>query len=143
MSLGFALESRSEAETLAAGRSLAALLAPGDLVTLSGDLGAGKTVFVRGLADGLGASALEVSSPTFSLVHEYGEGPLLVHADLYRLREEPEHRLRDLGLFEACAAGAVVVIEWPREPFSSAATWLVTLGLEGEGRRRIELRTRS
>lgn len=143
MSPGFTLESRSEAETLAAGRGLAALLAPGDLVTLSGDLGAGKTVFVRGLAEGLGAPALEVSSPTFSLVHEYGEGPVLVHADLYRLGEEPESRLRDLGLFEACAGGAVVVIEWPREPYSSAATWHVTLGLEAAGRRRIELRTRS
>ena len=73
----------SEAETVAAGRELAAALQPGAVVLLSGDLGAGKTAFVRGLAAGLGIDPDEVSSPTFTLVQEYRGGRLtLYHVDL-------------------------------------------------------------
>jgi tRNA threonylcarbamoyladenosine biosynthesis protein TsaE len=76
----------SEEETQAIARELSATLRAGDVVLLSGDLGAGKTTFVRGLADGLGIDPREVSSPTFTLVHEYrGNGLTLYHADLYRL----------------------------------------------------------
>lgn len=115
----------SPEETRRAGRELAALLAPGDLVLLSGPLGAGKTELVRGIAEGLGADPSEVASPTFALVHEYGPAgapPLLVHADLYRLPEESRaaSAAGDLGLVEARARGSVVVVEWPeglaREP---------------------------
>ena len=75
--------SRSEADTEALARALAASLGAGDTVLVQGDLGAGKTVFVRGLADGLGIDGGDVSSPTFTLVHEYRGGRLpLVHLDL-------------------------------------------------------------
>ena len=76
---------RSEAETSAAGEEFAARFAPGDVVLLHGDLGAGKTAFVRGLARGLGASADDVSSPTFTLIQEYRGRLTLYHVDLYRL----------------------------------------------------------
>jgi tRNA threonylcarbamoyladenosine biosynthesis protein TsaE len=109
---------RSEAETSAAGRGLAAGLGPGSVVLLIGDLGAGKTAFVRGLAEGLGVDPAEVSSPTFTLMQEYRGGRVpLIHVDLYRLADERE--IDDLGL-EEIGADAVMAIEWaerlPRTP---------------------------
>ena len=100
----------SEAETAAAGRELAAALRPGAVVLLSGDLGAGKTAFVRGLAAGLGIDSDEVSSPTFTLIQEYRGGRLtLYHVDLYRLQAG---EVDDLGLDELTEQG-VTAIEWP------------------------------
>lgn len=97
-------------ETRALARTLAATLAPGAVLLLHGDLGAGKTVFVKGLAEGLGLDPGEVTSPTFTLVHEYRGGRLpLVHLDLYRL----EHiELDEVGLDPDLAARGVVVVEW-------------------------------
>ena len=104
------LISRSEQETAAVGRELAPTLSAGDVVLLSGDLGTGKTVFVKGLADGLGISRDEVSSPTFTLVQEYRRGRLpLFHVDLYRLSDPRE--IEDLGLDDIAADG-VLAIEW-------------------------------
>lgn len=101
---------RSEEETAAAGRALATRLHAGDVVLLFGDLGAGKTAFVKGLADGLGVARGEVSSPTFTLVQEYRGGRLpLIHVDLYRLNDPRE--IDDLGLEEIAASG-VLAIEW-------------------------------
>ena len=101
--------SASEQETVEAGRALAATLRAGDVVLLYGDLGAGKTAFVRGLALGLGAAPADVSSPTFTLVQEYPNGRLpLYHADLYRLTPA---EAEDLGLDELMDAG-IVAIEW-------------------------------
>ena len=100
----------TEEETGAVGRELAATLSAGDVVLLYGDLGAGKTAFVRGLAEGLGIASDEVSSPTFTLVQEYRAGRLpLVHVDLYRLDDPRE--VDDLGLDEIAASG-VLAIEW-------------------------------
>jgi tRNA threonylcarbamoyladenosine biosynthesis protein TsaE len=104
------LMTSSEEETSAAGERLAALLQPGDVVLLYGDLGAGKTAFVRGMARGLGASADEVSSPTFTIVQEYaGPRAMLYHVDLYRL--EPVE-VDDLGLDELVSGDGIVAIEW-------------------------------
>ena|SRR5437868_15533178 len=101
---------QSEAETEAVGRDLAQRLHAGAIVLLSGELGAGKTAFVRGLAAGLDAEPAEVSSPTFTLVQEYRGGRVpLYHADLYRLRPT---EVDDLGLAELSEAG-VLAIEWP------------------------------
>jgi tRNA threonylcarbamoyladenosine biosynthesis protein TsaE len=101
--------SHSESETAAAGRDLAGRLRAGDLVLLYGDLGAGKTAFVRGLAEGLGVDPEEVSSPTFTIVQEYRGGRLpLLHVDLYRL--EPRE-VGDLGL-DDLGEDAVVAVEW-------------------------------
>jgi tRNA threonylcarbamoyladenosine biosynthesis protein TsaE len=102
---------RSEDETVGIARELAGTLKAGDVVLLSGNLGAGKTVFVRGLAEGLGIDPSQVSSPTFTLLHEYRGGRLtLYHADLYRLDHTATE---DLGLEEAGAADGVLAIEWP------------------------------
>ncbi|MGE3277211.1 MAG: tRNA (adenosine(37)-N6)-threonylcarbamoyltransferase complex ATPase subunit type 1 TsaE [Vicinamibacterales bacterium] len=100
----------SEEDTRAYAARLATGLAPGTLLLLSGDLGAGKTAFVRGLAEGLGADAGDVTSPTFTLVHEYRGGRLpLVHVDLYRLDRA---ELDDIGLDPDLADAGIVAIEW-------------------------------
>jgi tRNA threonylcarbamoyladenosine biosynthesis protein TsaE len=101
----------SEEETAAVARVLASTLRAGDVLLLSGNLGAGKTAFVRGLAAGLHIRPDEVSSPTFTLVHEYRGGRLtLYHADLYRLDRAA---VADLGLEEMGVADGVLAIEWP------------------------------
>lgn len=100
----------SESETAASGRALGATLQPGSVVLLFGDLGAGKTAFVKGLAEGLGGSPDEVNSPTFTLVQEYRGGRVpLFHVDLYRLDNPRE--IDDLGLDEIADEG-VLAIEW-------------------------------
>ena len=102
---------RSEEETAAIARAVAADLQAGAVLLLSGNLGAGKTAFVRGLAEGLGVDPGEVSSPTFTLVHEYRGGTLtLFHVDLYRLDRAATD---DLGLDELGVANGVLAIEWP------------------------------
>jgi len=100
----------SENETASIGRELAASLTAGSVVLLIGDLGAGKTAFTRGLAEGLGAEPDVVSSPTFTVMQEYRGGRLpLFHVDLYRLNDPRE--IEDLGLDEIAAEG-VLSIEW-------------------------------
>ena len=102
---------RSESETSAVGSELARSLTAGAVILLSGDLGAGKTAFVRGLAEGLGIDPAAVSSPTFTLIQEYRGGRLpLHHVDLYRLRSI---EVDDLGLDELTLEGGVTAIEWP------------------------------
>lgn len=101
----------SEAETRACARELASTLRANDVILLTGNLGAGKTAFVKGLAEGLGVDPADVSSPTFTLVQEYRGGRLtLYHIDLYRLTP-PE--VDDLGLDELADSGGVIAMEWP------------------------------
>jgi len=98
-------------ETRAAGRVVADVLGPGDVIGLVGPLGAGKTQFVKGLAAGLGvADERGVNSPTFVLVQEYRGRLTLYHVDAYRLGRAGE--LAALGFDELCDAGGVVVVEW-------------------------------
>ena len=100
-----------EAETRALAAKLAARLDPGDLLLLRGDLGAGKTTFAQGLAEGLGI-ADPVTSPTFTLIQEYEGGRLpLYHFDLYRLAGPDD--VFDLGFYDYLEQGGVVVVEWP------------------------------
>lgn len=108
--------SRDVAETEALGRRLAGDLAPDGALLLTGDLGAGKTVLVRGIAAGLGLDPAEIQSPTFTLVREHdGREARLVHADLYRL--EPGE-VDAIGLEETLAGPGVKVVEWAeRLPF--------------------------
>jgi tRNA threonylcarbamoyladenosine biosynthesis protein TsaE len=129
---------RSEHETHAVARVLAASLAAGDVVLLSGSLGAGKTAFVRGMAAGLGVDPAEVSSPTFTLVHEYRGGRLtLYHADLYRLDRAATD---DLGLEEMGAADGVLAIEWPeRLAYDIPAAITVRIEITGDTERRISV----
>jgi tRNA threonylcarbamoyladenosine biosynthesis protein TsaE len=100
---------RSEEETSIVGERLGHTLRAGDVVLLYGDLGAGKTAFVRGLAKGIGADPAEVSSPTFTLVQEYRGRLTLFHVDLNRLEER---EVDDLGLEELVLGDGVVAIEW-------------------------------
>lgn len=93
-------------------RDLAPLLAGGDLLLLDGPLGAGKTFFARALSRALGLTTdARVTSPTFTLVHEYPTEPLLVHADLYRLSDD-ERGVFELGLVGQRDDGALLVVEW-------------------------------
>ena len=132
----------SEEETQAVAYALAAGLEAGDVLLLSGDLGAGKTAFVRGLAAGLGCSPGDVSSPTFTLVHEYRGGRLtLYHADLYRLQRTGAE---ELGLDERSVAAGVLAVEWPdrlTHPMHGAVR--VGMDITGETSRRILIATPS
>ncbi|MGH2731121.1 MAG: tRNA (adenosine(37)-N6)-threonylcarbamoyltransferase complex ATPase subunit type 1 TsaE [Actinomycetota bacterium] len=100
---------KSVEETCILGAALAPSLLPGDVVSLSGDLGAGKTVFVQGLAAALGVDG-PVTSPTFTLVHEYSGRYPIVHLDVYRLDSFQE--VLDLGFEELLDPGAVLLVEW-------------------------------
>ncbi len=127
----------AEDETSAAGERLAARLGPGDVVLLYGELGAGKTAFVRGLARGLGADVEDVSSPTFTLIQEYRGRVMLYHVDLYRL-DPPE--IDDLGLEELVCGDGVVAIEWA-DRWRGRPDDVVEVRLEdiGDERRRIRI----
>jgi tRNA threonylcarbamoyladenosine biosynthesis protein TsaE len=128
----------SEAETHLLARELAATLEAGDVLLLSGDLGAGKTTFVRGLAEGLGINPADVSSPTFTLLHEYRGGRLaLYHADLYRLDKTATE---DLGLEETGVRDGVLAIEWPdRLTHELPGARTVMMEFAGETARRISI----
>ena len=131
------ITTHSEAETIAAGRELASRLAAGSVVLLFGDLGAGKTAFVRGLASGLGIAPDEVSSPTFTIIRQYGGGRVpLLHVDLYRLAAK---EVDDLGLDEL-GEHAVVAIEWAeRMPRDTAGAVRVTLTHAGDTARTLTI----
>jgi tRNA threonylcarbamoyladenosine biosynthesis protein TsaE len=126
----------SEEDTQKVARDLATTLNAGDVLLLSGDLGAGKTTFVRGLAEGLGIDPGEVSSPTFTLVHEYRGGRLtLYHADLYRLENTATN---DLGLEEIGVQDGVLAIEWPdRLTHRPPGAKTVSIDMVDENARRI------
>ncbi len=113
-------ESNSAADTIRAGREIAKLLTPPKFLILKGDLGAGKTTLVKGIAEALDAADPdEVTSPTFTLIHEYegthhengkDEPVMLYHLDLYRI--EQERQLDSLGLDEIATPDSIVLVEW-------------------------------
>ena len=131
-------------ETIAFGRTLAAELAPPLIVLLRGDLGAGKTTLVKGIAEGFAAARAEdVTSPTFTLIHEYrGPRATLYHIDLYRI--DTARELETLGLDDLLAPNCILLIEWgekfPR--FQRAHTVEIALERVGETDRRICRTTR-
>ena len=105
------LISGSEEQTRQIAADFCLRLPPGSVVALHGDLGAGKTCFVKGMARALGVDPARVTSPTYTLLHEYEGDHLLVHADLYRL--ENENDAVRIGLDECMDSEAITVIEWP------------------------------
>ena len=119
----------SAEETFALAEQLGRTLKPGAFVLLHGELGAGKTVFVRGLAAGLGADPEAVTSPTFVLIQHYKGPSPLIHADLYRL--ESAAAVDDLGL-EELGSWAVVAVEWA-ERMSHAPAGSITVKIEDAG----------
>ncbi len=132
--------SGSEAETQKVGRELGRRLRPDGVLLLSGDLGAGKTVLTRGVAEALGIDPGEVQSPTFTLIREHeGSGGRLIHLDLYRL--EPEEAW-DLGLEELFASPGVKVVEWAeRLPFEPPGALSLKILRRGPKARDMRLET--
>ena len=130
--------SHSAAETEAIAAALARLLQPGDVVALYGGLGVGKTAFVRGLAAGLGITAW-VSSPSFTLVHEYEGEPPLVHFDMDRISGWDD--LVTTGFFDYLDAGAVLAVEWSEHIESALPPNAIRVRLipDGDEERTIEI----
>jgi len=131
-------------ETIAFGRKLAGLLSPPLMVLLRGDLGAGKTTLVKGIAEGFQAARAEdVTSPTFTLVHEY-RGPTanLYHIDLYRI--DTERELETLALDDLLAPDCILLIEWGEKFPRLQRDQNLEIALErvGEIERRIQVTTR-
>ena len=129
----------SEEETIVLGERLAHVLPPRGVVLLTGNLGAGKTTLAKGIVSGLGAApADEVSSPTFTLIHEYGNGRVY-HVDLYRLEEPRE--LATLGLEELFERDALVLIEWGERfaRFLPAERTEIRIRAVGQDEREIEV----
>lgn len=128
----------SEEETIALGESLAAELPPKSVVLLIGNLGAGKTTIAKGIVQGLGAAQpAEVSSPTFTLIHEYS--PTVYHIDLYRL--DTPAQVATLGLEEIFDREAVVLVEWGEKfPALMPADRIeIRLRATGENSREVEV----
>ena len=135
----------SGAETIAVGQRLVELLKPPQLLILRGDLGTGKTTLVKGIVQALGAAEPdEVTSPTFTLIHEFdgsrhGHAVKLYHLDVYRL--EGERQLESLGLDELLTPDALVLVEWG-EKFKSIrkrATGEIAIASDGGDKRRIRV----
>ncbi|MDO4671697.1 MAG: tRNA (adenosine(37)-N6)-threonylcarbamoyltransferase complex ATPase subunit type 1 TsaE [Porphyromonadaceae bacterium] len=131
----------SHEDTLNLGKKIGDVLKPGDILLLEGDLGAGKTTFTQGLAEGLGVDEF-VNSPTFVIINEYFSGHLpLYHMDLYRLEDEAQ--LYDLGVEEYFFGNGVSVVEWPEIALSllPEAYTRLTFLREGQGR-EVKITTR-
>jgi len=138
------ITTHSADETIAFGRTLTRLLAPPKLVLLRGDLGAGKTTLIKGIASAFEAAAAEdVTSPTFTLVHEY-RGPLanLYHIDLYRV--DTPRQLETLGLDDLVAEDSILLIEWGEKfaRFVRDRDVEITLERVGENDRKIQVTSR-
>lgn len=135
--------SRSVADTRSLAASFAPRLKPGDIVTLEGDLGSGKTEFVRGACEALGVPESVVTSPTFTIVNEYdGDDLTVFHIDAYRLKTESE--FFDLGYEDYLSGDAIVFIEWPeRVPTAVSGDDVIRIRFQhdGENRRTIFVET--
>ncbi len=126
------VETHSPEETIAFGRRLAREVQPPCLVLLEGELGSGKTTLVKGLVAGLGAaSEEEVTSPSFTLVHEYGGAGKVYHADLYRIDDGRE--LSTLGLDELESGEATIFVEWGEKLGHNVPTPCIRIRLEHLG----------
>ena len=131
------LITHSPEETIRLGQEIGSRLRKGDVLILSGDLGAGKTTLTKGIAIGLGAPG-DVFSPTFTIVHEYREMMPLYHIDLYRISGENE--VVDLGLEEYFASDGVCVVEWGERlgSFAPRERLDIVMSFEGDEERGIE-----
>jgi tRNA threonylcarbamoyladenosine biosynthesis protein TsaE len=134
------LVTHSSEETIEFGREIGARLKSPVLILLSGELGAGKTTLTKGIVGGLGAAEEDqVTSPTFTLVHKYGDGATVYHVDLYRVGDF--HDLESLGLEDFLTEKAIVIIEWP-EKFTLRTDWhtvRIHLAHVSEDTRRISI----
>ncbi len=138
------IHTSSAAETMTAARNFAGRLRGGEIICLRGDLGAGKTTWVKGLAEGLGVSKNEsVTSPTFALMHRYPCRIPLYHFDCYRIHAPQE--LQDIGFEEFVhEPGAVSCVEWPEKAGDLLPPhgWDVEICHQGDAKRRIQIKKR-
>ena len=128
-------------EMLQAGRVFGSSLTGGELVTLSGGLGAGKTLFCKGVLEELGFTG-DVPSPTFNIMNQYDPPDTrlpVIHADLYRLNSPDE--LHELGLLDSGDADTVCLIEWPEQGGKalSGAQYIITIAVTGESSRTLKI----
>ena len=123
-------------DTIELGRRVGKVLKAGDVVGLYGGLGAGKTVFVKGIADGLGIFE-EITSPTFTLMRQYQAGLMLCHFDLYRIEDEQE--LEHIGFYDYLGSDCVCVIEWANHASSLQPDISVLIDGSGDDERIIEI----
>ncbi|WP_078543040.1 tRNA (adenosine(37)-N6)-threonylcarbamoyltransferase complex ATPase subunit type 1 TsaE [Litchfieldia alkalitelluris] len=130
----FVFKTNSSDETLEFSQRLGELLKPGDVITLEGDLGAGKTTFTKGLAKGLGITR-NVNSPTFTIIKEYKGRLPLYHMDVYRLAESEE----DLGFDEYFEGEGVSVVEWAEliKEYLPESRLVITITHQGDSTRQI------
>ncbi len=132
-------KSDTPADTEAIGAALALRLSPGDVLLLTGQLGAGKTAFVRGLVSGLGSES-HVSSPTFVLIHEYEASIPVAHIDLYRLPDQSD--IAELGVGDYLEGGYVTVVEWPERAMGfqwGESVWSISIDIVSETSRLLQI----
>jgi tRNA threonylcarbamoyladenosine biosynthesis protein TsaE len=133
------LQSKSEAETKKIGRDLGEKLKAGDIVCLYGELGAGKTVMVKGIASALGINERDVTSASFTIIAEYDTDVPFYHIDLYRIRPG---ETEEIGLHEYLASDGIAVIEWAEKAEGEMPEnrIMITLDYSGESSREIEIK---
>jgi tRNA threonylcarbamoyladenosine biosynthesis protein TsaE len=131
--------SHSEAETIALARKLADSFLSGDIVILKGELGSGKTTFVRGLAAARGVDENLISSPSYTFVNEYGGQPPIYHIDLYRMSDISE--LTEIGWDDFISRDGIVLVEWGERAGSRlpARYYLAEFSIVDDQQRRIDL----
>ncbi len=125
---------KTPAEMMRVAKRMAKLLPPGTAIGLTGQLGAGKTTFVKGFAAAFGINRDVVTSPTFAIINEYGTTPVIFHADLYRIASDDE--LVRTGIYDIDMSKGFLIIEWP-EKFKSLANYLdlfLTFSIKKDGR---------
>lgn len=128
------MRARGPEETLRAGSELGARLKPGSIVCLYGELGAGKTTFVKGIASALGMDPQKVISASFTVIAEYPTSPALYHIDLYRIAGEED--LESTGIYDVLDSGGICVIEWA-ERIELEGAISVRIGFAGDDEREI------
>ena len=133
---GFVYYSKSAEDTILLGKKVGALVQPNDIIALTGDLGAGKTTFVKGIAEGLGIQDY-VTSPTFVIINVHKGNLVLNHIDLYRLEDKNE--IEDLGIDEYFKSGGVSIIEWAERLGDLLPKYSERIGIEvvSENERKI------
>jgi len=129
-------KTHSEQETLVFALDFAKKLKPGDVIALEGDLGSGKTLFCRGICEGLGFAGM-VHSPSYAIVHEYPHNPPIYHLDLYRLKNASD--LCDIGIEFYAFSKGIVLIEWPQMAgnFPLNIAYRIKIEICGENNREI------
>lgn len=134
------ITTHSERDTLKFGSELSRLLEKGDVLCIQGEMGAGKTHLIKGIAEGMGVDQTKVNSPTFTLVNEYDGTTKLFHFDLFRIKNDRE--LLDIGIEEYLYGDGICLIEWPEkmETFKPESAVQITITKLNNNSRKLEIR---